>query len=256
MKRFGPFTLVKTMNLTIPDGAFLALSAPSGCGKSTTINWITGMEQPNEGRIPFGTRDTAGVAMGQRSVGFVFQSYAIFAHMTVRQNVAYRLKVTRRPADEVARRVGAMAEHLQLSPMPVRPTAGLSANILQSVAIGRSAVMTPAIFLLDESLSNVDAAFRAVMRKELKHQQRTFKQTMVDVTHDQLEAMTIADRMANLEHGAIRQAGSPMKIYDHPATAYVVQFLGSLLRNIPPAKRMGSEFETALGAIRVDWRIG
>ena len=172
VKRFGPFAALKTMDLTIADGEFVALLGPSGCGKSTTMNMIAGMERPSEGRILFDGRDMAGVPMGRRGVGFVFQNYAIFTHLTVGQNLAYGLRATRRPVDEVNRRVSAMADLLQLTTMLDRPSAGLSVNILQRVAIGRSAVMEPSIFLLDEPLSNVDAAFRTVMRTELKALQR------------------------------------------------------------------------------------
>lgn len=243
VKRFGGFTALKTMDLTIADGEFVALLGPSGCGKSTTMNMIAGMERPSEGRILFGTRDMAGVPMGQRGVGFVFQNYAIFTHMTVRQNLAYGLRATRRPAAEVLRRTNAMAELLQLTPMLDRPAAGLSVNILQRVAIGRSAVMEPAIFLLDEPLSNVDAAFRAVMRTELKHLQRTFKQTMVYVTHDQLEAMTMADRIAVMDHGVLQQVGTPLEIYNNPANLFVARFIGSPGMNLLP----GRPVETADG---------
>jgi multiple sugar transport system ATP-binding protein len=243
VKRFGPFTALKTMDLTIADGEFVALLGPSGCGKSTTMNMIAGMERPSEGRILFGDRDMAGVPMGQRGVGFVFQNYAIFTHMTVRQNLAYGLKATRRPADEVKRRVGAMAELLQLTPMLDRAAAGLSVNILQRVAIGRSAVMEPAIFLLDEPLSNVDAAFRAVMRTELKQLQRSFKQTMVYVTHDQLEAMTMADRIAVMDHGVLQQVGTPLEIYNNPANLFVARFIGSPGMNL----LAGHPVETASG---------
>ncbi len=227
VKRFGGFTALKTMDLTINDGEFVALLGPSGCGKSTTMNMIAGMERPSEGRILFGGRDMAGVPMGKRGVGFVFQNYAIFTHMTVRQNLAYGLKAVRRPSGEVTRRVGAIAELLQLTPMLDRPAAGLSVNILQRVAIGRSAVMEPAIFLLDEPLSNVDAAFRAVMRTELKQLQRGFKQTTVYVTHDQLEAMTMADRIAVMDHGVLQQVGTPLQIYNDPANLFVARFIGS-----------------------------
>ena len=237
VKRFGAFTALKTMDLTIADGEFVALLGPSGCGKSTTMNMIAGMERPSEGHIRFDGRDMAGVPMGQRGVGFVFQNYAIFTHMTVRQNLSYGLRATRRPTDEVARRTGAMAELLQLTPMLDRPAQGLSVNILQRVAIGRSAVMEPAIFLLDEPLSNVDAAFRAVMRTELKGLQRSFRQTMVYVTHDQLEAMTMADRIAVMDHGVLQQVGTPLEIYNNPANLFVARFIGSpgmnLLRGRP-----------------------
>lgn len=168
VKRFGPFAALKTMDLTVANGEFVAQLGPSGCGKSITMNMIAGMEQPTEGRILFGGRDMAGAPMGRRGVGFVFQNYTIFTHMTVRQNLGYGMRATGRGADEVARRVGAKAELLQLTPMLARLAADLSVNILQRVAIGCSAVMEPATFLLDEPLSNVDAAFRAVMRTELK----------------------------------------------------------------------------------------
>ncbi len=253
VKRFGPFTALKTMDLTIEDGEFVALLGPSGCGKSTTMNMIAGMETPSEGRILFGDRDMAGVPMGRRGVGFVFQNYAIFTHMTVRGNLAYGLRATGRGADEVARRVGAMAELLQLTPMLDRPAAGLSVNILQRVAIGRSAVMEPAIFLLDEPLSNVDAAFRAVMRTELKSLQRQFRQTMVYVTHDQLEAMTMADRIAVMDHGVLQQVGTPLQIYNDPANLFVARFIGSpgmnLIDGVPIERAAGMAVD--LGALGV-----
>jgi multiple sugar transport system ATP-binding protein len=227
VKRFGPFTALKTMDLTVADGEFMALLGPSGCGKSTTMNMIAGMERPSEGRILFDGRDMDGVAMGRRGVGFVFQNYAIFTHMSVRQNLDYGLRMTGRPAAEIASRTKAMAEFLQLGDMLDRPAAGLSVNILQRVAIGRSAVMEPAIFLLDEPLSNVDAAFRAVMRTELKQLQRQFKQTMVYVTHDQLEAMTMADRIAVMDHGVLQQVGTPLQVYNDPANVFVARFIGA-----------------------------
>lgn len=227
VKKFGDFTALKTMDLRIADGEFMALLGPSGCGKSTTMNMIAGMEEPTEGRILFGERDMAGVPMGRRGVGFVFQNYAIFTHMTVRQNLAYGLKMHGKPKPELDRRVGAIAELLQLTPMLDRRANGLSVNILQRVAIGRSAIMEPAIFLLDEPLSNVDAAFRAVMRTELKHLQRQFKQTMVYVTHDQLEAMTMADRIAVMDHGVLQQVGTPIEVYNNPANVFVARFIGA-----------------------------
>ena len=243
VKRFGPFAALKTMDLTIADGEFVALLGPSGCGKSTTMNMIAGMERPSEGRILFDGRDMAGVPMGRRGVGFVFQNYAIFTHLTVGQNLAYGLRATRRPVDEVNRRVSAMADLLQLTTMLDRPSAGLSVNILQRVAIGRSAVMEPSIFLLDEPLSNVDAAFRTVMRTELKALQRQFRQTMVYVTHDQLEAMTMADRIAVMDHGVLQQVGTPLEIYNDPANLFVARFIGSPGMNL----LQGQPVETATG---------
>lgn len=236
VKRFGDFTALRSMDLRIENGEFLALLGPSGCGKSTTMNMIAGMELPTEGRIYFGDRDMSGVPMRRRGVGFVFQNYAIFTHMTVRQNLDYGLRMAGRPRAEIARRTDAIAELLQLAELLDRPAAGLSVNILQRVAIGRSAVMEPAIFLLDEPLSNVDAAFRAVMRTELRALQREFRQTMVYVTHDQLEAMTMADRIAVMDHGVLQQVGSPLEVYNDPANTFVARFVGSPGMNLLPGR--------------------
>jgi multiple sugar transport system ATP-binding protein len=227
VKHFGSFTALKTMDLDIRDGEFMALLGPSGCGKSTTMNMIAGMESPSEGRILFDGKDMNGVAMGKRGVGFVFQNYAIFTHMNVYDNLAYGLKMRGLAHAEIDRRVKAIADFLQLTPLLKQPSAKLSVNILQRLAIGRSAIMEPAIFLLDEPLSNVDAAFRAVMRTELKHLQRQFKQTMVYVTHDQLEAMTMADRIAVMDHGVLQQVGTPLEVYNNPVNLFVADFIGS-----------------------------
>lgn len=253
VKKFGDFTALKTFDLAIADGEFMALLGPSGCGKSTTMNMIAGMEEPTEGKILFGERDMAGVPMGRRGVGFVFQNYAIFTHMTVRQNLSYGLRMRRTPAADLDRRVNAIAELLQLTPLLDRKADRLSVNILQRVAIGRSAIMEPAIFLLDEPLSNVDAAFRAVMRTELKHLQRQFRQTMVYVTHDQLEAMTMADRIAVMDHGVLQQVGTPIEVYNNPANVFVSRFIGApgmnLLKGRPAESDRGMVIDLgALGA--------
>jgi multiple sugar transport system ATP-binding protein len=243
VKKFGDFTALKTFDLEISDGEFMALLGPSGCGKSTTMNMIAGMEEPTSGRILFGDRDMAGVPMGRRGVGFVFQNYAIFTHMTVRQNLAYGPRMRGAAKAEIDRRVGVIAELLQLTPLLDRKADRLSVNILQRVAIGRSAIMEPAIFLLDEPLSNVDAAFRAVMRTELKHLQRQFRQTMVYVTHDQLEAMTMADRIAVMDHGVLQQVGTPIEVYNNSANVFVARFIGApgmnLLRGKPAESDRG-----------------
>lgn len=227
VKKFGDFTALKTMDLVIADGEFMALLGPSGCGKSTTMNMIAGMEEPTSGRILFDDRDMSGVPMGRRGVGFVFQNYAIFTHMSVRQNLGYGLRMHGTPRQELERRVASIAELLQLTQLLDRKADRLSVNILQRVAIGRSAIMEPAIFLLDEPLSNVDAAFRAVMRTELKHLQRQFRQTMVYVTHDQLEAMTMADRIAVMDHGVLQQVGTPLQVYNDPENVFVARFIGA-----------------------------
>ncbi|HEV2899302.1 MAG TPA: ABC transporter ATP-binding protein [Pseudaminobacter sp.] len=241
VKKFGDFTALKTMDLEIADGEFMALLGPSGCGKSTTMNMIAGMEEPTSGRILFGDRNMSGVPMGRRGVGFVFQNYAIFTHMTVRQNLSYGPRMHGAPKAETDRRVGAIAELLQLTALLDRRADRLSVNILQRVAIGRSAIMEPVIFLLDEPLSNVDAAFRAVMRTELKHLQRQFRQTMVYVTHDQLEAMTMADRIAVMDHGVLQQVGTPLDVYNNPANVFVARFIGAPGMNLLPGRPAESD---------------
>lgn len=245
VKKFGDFTAIQTMNLEVRDGEFLALLGPSGCGKSTTMNIIAGMETPTHGTVKFGERDITHVPMQKRGVGFVFQNYAIFTHMSVYENLAYGLRMNGTPKAELDRKVQEIAEFLELTAILHRPSAGLSVNILQRLAIGRSAILEPSIFLLDEPLSNVDAAFRAVMRQELKQLQRKFKQTMVYVTHDQLEAMTMADRIAVMDHGVLQQVGTPIDVYNNPRNLFVAQFLGSPGMNLLPgalADRGGDMF--------------
>lgn len=231
-KAFGDFTALADMNLTIANGEFMALLGPSGCGKSTTMNMIAGMLRPSSGSIQFDARNVVNVPMAKRGVGFVFQNYAIFTHMSVRENLAYGLRAQGVSAAETNKRVQTFAELLQLETMLDRRAAGLSVNILQRLAIGRSAILEPAIFLLDEPLSNVDAAFRAVMRSELKSLHGQFGQTMVYVTHDQLEAMTMADRNAVMDHGKLLQVGTPLEIYNNPADIFVAKFIGAPGMNI------------------------
>jgi multiple sugar transport system ATP-binding protein len=226
-KRFGSFSALNDLNLAVRDHEFLALLGPSGCGKSTTMNLIAGMLSPSSGSIRFDDQDVTSVEMGKRGVGFVFQNYAVFTHMTVRENLAFGLRMRRAGATEIASRVHTMAERLQLVSLLDRKASGLSVNILQRLAIGRSAIVEPKIFLLDEPLSNVDAAFRAVMRTELKTLQRQFGQTMVYVTHDQLEAMTMADRIAIMNAGELQQVGAPLEVYNNPCNRFVAGFIGS-----------------------------
>jgi multiple sugar transport system ATP-binding protein len=196
------------------------------------MNIIAGVEAPTTGGVFFDGAEVTRTPIGRRGIGFVFQNYAIFTHMTVYENLAYGLRVRKLAAAEIDRRVREVAALLGLTPFLERPSAKLSVNILQRLAIGRSAAVEPAIFLLDEPLSNVDAAFRAVMRTELRELQRTLGQTMVYVTHDQLEAMSMADRIAVMDHGVLQQVGSPVEIYSEPANIFVAQFMGSPSMNL------------------------
>ena len=226
-KFFGSVKAVNDLTLTISDKEFVALLGPSGCGKTTTMNMISGIEQPTAGSINFNGVDVSHVPPGRRGIGFVFQNYAIFTHMTVRANLAFGLEIRREPPAEIARKVADMAALMRLSDKLDRAAGRLNVNEMQRLAIGRSAIVHPDIFLLDEPLSNLDAAFRAEMRTELKHLQREIKQTMVYVTHDQIEAMSMADRIAVINLGVLQQYASPIEIYNNPANLFVAKFIGS-----------------------------
>ena len=245
-KRFGDLTAVASLGLEIRDKEFVALLGPSGCGKTTTMNMIAGIETPSEGQIMFGGQDMRTVPANRRKVGFVFQNYAIFTHLSVRENLAFGLKVRSLPRAEVERRVAAMAALMRLEDRLDWPTAKLSVNELQKVAIGRSAITEPEIFLLDEPLSNLDAAFRAFMRTELKHLQHQFQQTMVYVTHDQIEAMSLADRIAVMDLGVLQQYGSPIEVYNEPRNVFVANFMGSPSMNLVPCTLTGGDGSYAL----------
>ncbi len=236
----GGVVAVSEVDLTMPDGEFIALLGPSGCGKTTTMNMIAGLERPTAGEIWFDERPMSRVPVGDRNVGFVFQNYAIFTHMTVRENLSFGLRV-RRPRPErskIDERVARVAEVVGVSGMLDRKAGRLSVNDMQKVALGRSMIVEPAIFLLDEPFSNLDAAFRAYMRAELKRIQHEIGQTMVYVTHDQVEAMAMADRIAVMNLGVLQQFGSPLDIYDRPANTFVAGFVGSTRINILPAERL------------------
>ncbi|MBL0375224.1 ABC transporter ATP-binding protein [Rhizobium sp. KVB221] len=231
-KTFGPATAVNDLTLNVRDNEFVALLGPSGCGKSTTMNMIAGIEHPTSGEIRFDGRDISGLPANKRGIGFVFQNYAIFTHLSVRENLAFALRVRGVPRQEINRRVADIAALMRLSDKLDRPSARLSVNEMQKLAIGRSAIAEPAIFLLDEPLSNVDAAFRAFMRTELKHLQHALKQTMVYVTHDQIEAMSLADRIAVMSNGVLQQFGTPEEVYNAPANTFVANFMGSPSMNL------------------------
>jgi multiple sugar transport system ATP-binding protein len=235
-KRFGDVKAVEDLSLVAEHGSFLALLGPSGCGKTTTMNMISGLERPTAGEIYFDETAIKELEPGQRNVGFVFQNYAIFTHMSVYENLAFglRVKKPRPPADEIDRQVRKVAESVGLAGALDRRVTRLSVNDLQKVALGRSMIVEPAIFLLDEPFSNLDAAFRAYMRAELKRIQHEIGQTMVYVTHDQVEAMSMADKIAVMNLGELQQYGTPDELYNRPANRFVANFIGSVLNNFLP----------------------
>ena len=226
-KQFKEVLAVEGLSLNIEDGMFVAFLGPSGCGKTTTMNMIAGLEQPTSGDLYFDDKRMNDVPAGERGVGFVFQNYAIFTHMTVYENIGFGLKVRGCPEVEMKREVGKIAELLQLTPMLGWNAGRLSINDMQKVALGRSMITNPRIFLLDEPFSNLDASFRAYMRGELKRIQREIKQTMIYVTHDQVEAMSMADRIAVMYCGQLYQWGSPDDVYNRPVNTFVARFIGS-----------------------------
>jgi multiple sugar transport system ATP-binding protein len=239
-KDFGSIVAVNDLQLTMPDGSFIALLGPSGCGKTTTMNMISGLERPSSGEIYFDDVAVSRVEPGRRNVGFVFQNYAIFTHMRVYDNLAFGLRVrkpkpSKQEIDDEVRRV---AEIVGVQSALDRKAGRLSVNDMQKVALGRSMIVNPAIFLLDEPFSNLDAAFRAYMRAELKRIQHEMGQTMVYVTHDQVEAMSMADKIAVMDLGVLQQYGSPQEIYNSPANRFVAGFVGSTQMNFLPAREV------------------
>ena len=236
-KLFGDLHAVEGLTLDMPDGSFVALLGPSGCGKTTTMNMISGLETPTSGEIYFDTEPISRVEPGRRNVGFVFQNYAIFTHMRVYDNLAFGLRVRKpKPSkEEIDRNVRRVAEIVGVHGALQRKAGRLSVNDMQKVALGRSMIVEPAIFLLDEPFSNLDAAFRAYMRAELKRIQHEIGQTMVYVTHDQVEAMGMADRIAVMNLGVLQQFGTPQEIYNSPANRFVAGFVGSTQMNFLPA---------------------
>jgi multiple sugar transport system ATP-binding protein len=233
-KEFGDVVAVEGLDLEIADGEFAALLGPSGCGKTTTMNMIAGLESPTSGSVYFDGRPMNQVPPGKRGVGFVFQNYAIFTHMSVYENLGFGLKVRGCPEVELRREVNKVAELLQITDMLDKNAGRLSVNDMQKVALGRSMITKPRIFLLDEPFSNLDAAFRGYMRGELKRIQREVKQTMIYVTHDQIEAMSMADRIAVMSCGELYQWGTPDEVYNQPVNTFVARFIGSPNMNFLP----------------------
>lgn len=226
-KAFGEITVIPDLDLEIPDGAFCVFVGPSGCGKSTLLRMIAGLEQMTDGHLAIGGRDMTGIAPAERGVAMVFQSYALYPHMTVADNIGFGLRMTGHPKEEIVARVSKAAALLELNKLLERRPAALSGGQRQRVAIGRAIVRDPKVFLFDEPLSNLDAALRVQMRNEITGLHRTIGTTMIYVTHDQVEAMTMADMIVVLNGGRIEQAGSPLDLYHRPANRFVAAFLGS-----------------------------
>ena len=225
-KLFGDVVAADHVNLTIEDGEFFTLLGPSGCGKTTTMRMIAGLEFPTEGRVLFDGQDVTGLPSFERNTGMVFQNYALWPHLKVFENVAYGLNVRKIPKDQVKERVLGILDQVELEGMEDRFPTQLSGGQQQRVALARVLVINPAVLLLDEPLSNLDANLRVQMREEIKALQRRLKITTVYVTHDQEEAMSVSDRIAIQNHGKVRQIGSPTEIYNVPQDIFIATFMG------------------------------
>jgi ABC-type sugar transport system ATPase subunit len=231
-KVFGSNVVVRELDLVVRHGEFLSLLGPSGCGKTTTLRMLAGLEFPTSGAISIGGRVVNEVAPGARDIAMVFQSYALYPHMTVAENIAYPLKKRGVPKAERGAQVQRVAEMLHLGPLLGRKPRQLSGGQQQRVALGRALVREPRVFLLDEPLSNLDAKLRAHMRAELIELHRRVGRTFVYVTHDQLEAMTMSDRIAVMHEGVLQQIGTPGDVYNSPANLFVAGFIGAPTMNL------------------------
>ena len=231
-KAYGDVLISKNVDLTINEGEFVVFVGPSGCGKSTLLRCIAGLEDITSGDLYIGDQRMNDVEPSKRGVGMVFQSYALYPHLNLYDNMSFGLKLAKADKAEIDKRVEQAAEILQLGHLLERQPKALSGGQRQRVAIGRTLVSQPNVFLLDEPLSNLDAALRVNMRAQITKLQRQLGCTMIYVTHDQVEAMTLADRIVVLEYGTIAQVGSPRDLYEHPANLFVAQFIGSPKMNI------------------------
>lgn len=236
IKRFGSTVTLHNVNLQIDDGEFTVFVGPSGCGKSTLLRMIAGLEEISDGEISIGETVVNDVAPAHRGVAMVFQSYALYPHMTVAENMGYGLKVNGVPKDEIRHQVEMVAKTLQLSHLLDRKPKQLSGGQRQRVAIGRAIVRNPKVFLFDEPLSNLDAELRVEMRLHIAKLHQELKTTMIYVTHDQVEAMTLADKIVVMNYGKVEQVGSPMELYYKPINRFVAGFIGSPKMNFLNAR--------------------
>ena len=238
-KRFDEAIAVNDLSIDVADGEFLVLVGPSGCGKTTALRMLAGLEDISAGRILIGERVVNNVAPGKRNIAMVFQSYALYPHMTVYGNLAFSLKNFNVPKNEIDRRVREAAEVLELGALLKRKPKQLSGGQRQRVALGRAIVREPLAFLMDEPLSNLDAALRVQTRAEILKLQNRLGTTTIYVTHDQIEAMTMGDRIAVMNLGVLQQIGSPVELYTHPANTFVATFIGSPAMNLLPSGALG-----------------
>jgi multiple sugar transport system ATP-binding protein len=244
-KKFGEFVAVNNFNLEIKDKEFLVLLGPSGCGKTTTMRMVAGLEEATSGDIYIDADRINDVLPKYRDVAMVFQSYALYPHLTVEDNIGYPLKIRKVPLAERQRQIAEVARRVELDSMLSRLPKELSGGQRQRVALARAIVRTPRVFLMDEPLSNLDAKLRTQMRAELKHLQHELQVTTVYVTHDQIEAMTLAHRVAVMNKGVIEQLGTPREIYNDPRTLFVAGFIGSPPMNLIPGEVREGVFATA-----------
>ncbi len=240
-KSYGAVEVIHGVNIDIADGEFVALVGPSGCGKSTLLRMIAGLEPINGGTISIGDRVVNNLPPAQRDIAMVFQTYALYPHKSVAENMGFALKVAKADRAEIARRVNEAAGILSLTEYLDRKPRHLSGGQRQRVAMGRAIVRNPKVFLFDEPLSNLDAKLRIQMRTEIKELHQRLKTTTVFVTHDQIEAMTLADRIVVMQGGRIEQVGTPLDLYDNPANAFVATFIGSPSMNLLPGDLAGRE---------------
>lgn len=230
-KSFGSLEVIHDINLEVDEGEFIVFVGPSGCGKSTVLRMISGLESVTSGRILIGGRDVTHLPAAQRQIAMVFQSYALFPHMNVADNISFGLRLTKLPKADIAARVAEVADVLQITPLLKRYPRQLSGGQRQRVAIGRAIIRNPKVFLFDEPLSNLDAALRVQMRLEIAHLHRRLRATILYVTHDQTEAMTLANRIVVLNNGHIEQVGAPLDLYEHPVNQFVAGFIGAPAMN-------------------------
>ncbi|UGT61125.1 ABC transporter ATP-binding protein [Nocardia asteroides] len=251
-KTFGASVAVREVELDIADGEFMVLLGPSGCGKSTLLRMVAGLEEPSSGRILLDDSDITHLAPQRRDLAMVFQSYALYPHLTVAKNIGFPLRARRTPRAAIAQRVAEVAAVLGLGELLERKPANLSGGQRQRVALARAMVRDPGAFLMDEPLSNLDAKLRSATRAELITLHRTLRTTFLYVTHDQVEAMTMADRIALLNDGRVEQVGTPAELYDRPNSTFVAGFLGAPPMNLFPATVTPRDGRLHLSATGVD----